>query len=663
MTSPRFTFEIDLNVLNHLGLGLYSGTPAVVTEIVSNSWDADANHVWITVDSAADEVVIEDDGHGMDAEDVATKFLVVGYTRRTDPRGKGMKSEGGRRVMGRKGIGKLAMFSLCKAVDIATKREGTDPVHVRVDVERLKKAISQKTQYVLEKGDTKKRFSRKSGTRIRLIGIHSSIEKSDQFLIRRLARRFAVVGRTDFHVAVNGHEITPRDRGFYDKVQFCWSFGGERAREDIKEFSNIVKVDGRRCVEVIGAKVGRRRIQGYIAATYNPKDLKSAEDNCNLISIFANGRVFQEDVLNQISNAKYFNSYLFGEIHADFLDSDDTDRAVANREALKQNDPLVRAAISHLSKSLSHIEEKWDTWRRELGYAKSPGADPAVKEWLEGLNSPGDRRLAERLMMGIHNMPSTKDEQRDRETKRLLYQGTIAAFERLKVHKRLGELENIVSVDTPEFVQLISSIDQLEEAYYWDIVNNRLKVIDDFERNIVNRKALEKIAQKYLFDHLWLLDPAWERVSRSEEIEKTLTAYLKKEVPDAAARLDIAYRTTAGKHVIIELKRPGKTALQPAELIEQASRYKIAANKWFEEHPDSTYGQPAIDICLLLEIDVFARAGTAAKQTYYPQLAAANTRILTYAGLLQNAKKAYHDFLAKRPTITAMEKLISRIQP
>ena len=104
-------------------------------------------------------------------------------------------------------------------------------------------------------------------------------------------------------------------------------------------------------------------------------------------------------------------------------------------------------------------------------------------------------------------------------------------------------------------------------------------------------------------------------------------------------------------------------ALQPAELIEQASRYKIAANKWFEEHPDSMYGQPAIDICLLLEIDVFARAGTAAKQTYYPQLAAANTRILTYAGLLQNAKKAYHDFLTKRPSITAIEKLISRIQP
>ena len=37
-----FGFNIDLNVLNHLGLSLYSSTPAVLTEIVSNAWDADA---------------------------------------------------------------------------------------------------------------------------------------------------------------------------------------------------------------------------------------------------------------------------------------------------------------------------------------------------------------------------------------------------------------------------------------------------------------------------------------------------------------------------------------------------------------------------------------------------------------------------------------------
>ena len=35
--------KIDLATLNHLGLNLYSNVPAVLSELIVNSWDADAN--------------------------------------------------------------------------------------------------------------------------------------------------------------------------------------------------------------------------------------------------------------------------------------------------------------------------------------------------------------------------------------------------------------------------------------------------------------------------------------------------------------------------------------------------------------------------------------------------------------------------------------------
>ena len=39
----KFIMSLSLNVLNHLGINLYSNIPAVVlSEIVANSWDADA---------------------------------------------------------------------------------------------------------------------------------------------------------------------------------------------------------------------------------------------------------------------------------------------------------------------------------------------------------------------------------------------------------------------------------------------------------------------------------------------------------------------------------------------------------------------------------------------------------------------------------------------
>lgn len=96
----KFEIKIDPNVLNHLGMSLYSNTPAVLTEIISNAWDADANNVEINLDTGKQEVTIVDDGHGMSPEDIADKFLKVGYARREQGREKSDTLS--RQVMGRK---------------------------------------------------------------------------------------------------------------------------------------------------------------------------------------------------------------------------------------------------------------------------------------------------------------------------------------------------------------------------------------------------------------------------------------------------------------------------------------------------------------------------------------------------------------------------------
>jgi hypothetical protein len=40
-----FELKISLNVLEHLGINLYSNVPSVLSEIVANAWDADATQV------------------------------------------------------------------------------------------------------------------------------------------------------------------------------------------------------------------------------------------------------------------------------------------------------------------------------------------------------------------------------------------------------------------------------------------------------------------------------------------------------------------------------------------------------------------------------------------------------------------------------------------
>ena len=113
----KYVMSLSMNVLNHLGINLYSNIPAVLSEIVANAWDADADRVDITISD--NEIVIEDNGCGMSENDINNKFLYVGYQKREQTLESPIYH---RKYMGRKGIGKLSMFSIAKEVDVISKK-------------------------------------------------------------------------------------------------------------------------------------------------------------------------------------------------------------------------------------------------------------------------------------------------------------------------------------------------------------------------------------------------------------------------------------------------------------------------------------------------------------------------------------------------------------
>jgi HSP90 family molecular chaperone len=119
LSDKKFTFEISLSVLNHLGRNLYRSFITILGEAISNSWDADAKNVWIYIDRDKDSFIIKDDGNGMSAGDFQDKFLKIGYSKR---KGGVSKSDGGRPFIGRKGIGKLALLSCAKTISVISKQ-------------------------------------------------------------------------------------------------------------------------------------------------------------------------------------------------------------------------------------------------------------------------------------------------------------------------------------------------------------------------------------------------------------------------------------------------------------------------------------------------------------------------------------------------------------
>ena len=104
MPDNRFTFEISLSVLDHLGRNLSRSCAPVLGEAISNAWDADSENVHIYIDRENNNFFIKDDGIGMTAEDFQNKFLKIGYSKRKEGAAASAK---GRPFIGRKGIGKL----------------------------------------------------------------------------------------------------------------------------------------------------------------------------------------------------------------------------------------------------------------------------------------------------------------------------------------------------------------------------------------------------------------------------------------------------------------------------------------------------------------------------------------------------------------------------
>jgi len=114
-------FEFSARVTLQLGRESISSSTAAISELVKNSYDADAANVNVNFhlkEHSTSSLVITDDGWGMSSEDLLSDWLRVGTEKK-----KSLElSKSGRRVLtGAKGLGRLGIDRLCKRLVLYTK--------------------------------------------------------------------------------------------------------------------------------------------------------------------------------------------------------------------------------------------------------------------------------------------------------------------------------------------------------------------------------------------------------------------------------------------------------------------------------------------------------------------------------------------------------------
>lgn len=359
----EYNFNISLSILNHLGRNLYRSFITVLGEAVSNSWDADAQNVYITIDREEKELVVRDDGLGMDEDDFQNKFLKIGYSKRKD---NVSHTKSGRPYIGRKGIGKLALLSCAQTIIILTKKEDSDIVGGVIDNSGLDDAIKDdksSTDYKLgiPEEQTIRKYSTILGSRGTLIifnGIKDGIRNRIDYIRKLVALYFRFsLKDSSFNIFINDEIITLDELSqIKEKTQFVWI---------INDIDDPYINDGA-FKKTKKISIDNQQIKGFIASVETPSDLKirGTEEKIS-IDLYVNGRLREKDVLRHIPTARIVESYLYGQIHFDELD-DENDRFTSSREGVVPDDPKFNSLLRELEGVLKKIINDWDIWRSEI---------------------------------------------------------------------------------------------------------------------------------------------------------------------------------------------------------------------------------------------------------------------------------------------------------
>lgn len=646
----KYKMSIDFNVLNHLGINLYSNIPAVLSEVVANSYDADATEV--NIDIYNDKVVITDNGCGMDEEEINRKYLMVGYQKRKGPNGIIKTPIYNRKVMGRKGIGKLSLMSIAKTIEVYTCKDDKQSAF-KISVDDIIKKIESGETKDYEPQEIMPDKSLTKGTRIVLSNIRNNrtLDRPEK-VKTELSRRFVVLNNT-FVVKVNGEEITFADRKYFDKVKKAFIYGHcpIEINSQLSMFDNDLKTIVRENKLTINGK--ECEINGWIGYVNKSDDLKEGPVSLNKISILTNGKLGQEDILQDLHNTSMFTNYIIGEIDADFLD-EEQDLATSNREEYQKECPEYEALFNFLKDEISHIGSVWNKDKEEQGISAAISVEPKIEKWYNSLE--GDEKKSAKKILGKVNSMITNEDQRRDFTKY-----GILAFEKMRLKKNLSVIDKFDETTISALPILFDEVNNLEESMFYQIVKQRMEIIDKFEK-LTNEQQKERVFQEYIYKNLWLLDPSWERPTCNETMETRLSTLFEGEVKlsedEKKARLDIRFKEVAGKTVIVELKRYDRVVTS-GEILDQVRKYSNGIDKILrKQHPDIP---PVYEIIVLLGKYVDNDSSIKNCEQVAESLKPQHSRVVYYDELICNARNAYKAYYDARDKINPILDIFNEI--
>lgn len=360
----EYRLEVDPRILELLGPNLYTNIYYVLAELIANAYDADAKNVYII--SGEDYIRVEDDGHGMSyaAGDIAKYLNVAGVSRTKENESK--TKSGTRRKMGRKGVGKLAALSVSENVDVLTVANGEKSGFVLTrhpENGHDLKAIPD-DQVVFERsGD--------HGSAIVMRDPEYRLHKTMTSIKRNLVKMFPMVDSNfRIHVIRGSEEIVIDDFDRSVMTELCTLVTLGDAFKSLGDLVPDTYPDHREALvstqpekifpiemKARNGNIGEYSLEvhGWIGTYKTTRNRKAEMTDFpdNFISLFANRKMGEFNILPIVGQNKLNEVYVVGQLHVDLFERTDLpDMALSNRQGYKSDDPRYEAVREYVRKVL-----------------------------------------------------------------------------------------------------------------------------------------------------------------------------------------------------------------------------------------------------------------------------------------------------------------------
>ena len=556
MENDGFKIKFDKNTIDHLGIKLYSKFPPVVAELISNSYDADAENVIIKIDYINKVVTVCDDGIGMNHEELNENFLKIGRNRRKAER-TGLSKIKKRKVTGKKGLGKLAVFGIAKTIEVHSIKDNIknafsmnyDELKAEIDNEYMPKVLYENIK-----------VNQSPQTKIVIRDITQKKIMDVESLACNLSKRFSFYD-SDFKVELldlnSGKKIEITKSIYFEKLdkEFEWLFP--------KDFENELN----QAEWVTWLK--NNNVTGKIYTKKTPFHKSEAGFYIYVRNKLAAENDFFDDRANDT-----FNGYVTGYFNIDFIDdSDEVDYISTDRKnILWESDEKLVELKRNLNKLVGKVASLWKEGRRQKKESQL-NLPPNFFDGLSPLEVSSIKRVKETLLSNSIETDSIDSLKRVLDSMRVLYK-----FESFQKYIEDLDDENL----TVEKVEKITNDwEYIESKELAKISIGRIRAIEQFEKYIRNDASETKVIQPFLEKFPWILDP---RITTFER-EVTFKKILKDNFPDSELeesnrRLDFLCNLVNGELIIIELKRPRiKISLKEIRQAREYERFLLKNHK------------------------------------------------------------------------------------